>query len=254
MKAESPGPSASAMLPVVFISTSSPSPTTFFDRNNCDYFTSFVHDNSSDFTLDLTLMPQFLTADSPTSSLSTPTTQTSFEDSQSSVSSSLSYTTAPSLSTDKAYLDAFTSSPFFDGSFFTTSPLLEIKQEPSFFLNPYECFDMCSLPVEYKHLESIHRSIEMPASPQPLTMPTFTQIESYERTARPFQHTMPNFNSACTSSSEDTTSDAPPLPSPLPKKPTRASKQDKGIKCDHCGIDKTPLWRKVPHKENSYHW
>jgi hypothetical protein len=250
MKAESPGPSAPAM---VFISPSSPPPTTLFDRNNCDLFLSFVHD-STDNTLDLTLMPQFFTADSPTSSLSTPTTQTSFEDSQSSASSSFSYTNTPSLSTDKAYLDAFTSSPFFDGSFFATTPVLEIKQEPSFFLNPYDSFDMCTVPLEYKHFDSIHRSIEMPASPQPLTMPTFTQIESYERTARPFQHSMPNFSSTYSSSSEDTTNDALPLPSALPKKPARASKQDKGIKCDHCGVDKTPLWRKVPHKENSYHW
>ena len=254
MKAESPGPPASAMHPALLISTSSPSPTTLFDRNNCDFFPSFVHDNSTDFTLNLALMPQFLTADSPTSSLHTPTTQTSFEDSQSSASSSFSYIATPSLSIDKAYLDAFTSSSFFDGTFFATSPLLDIKQEPSFFLNPYDSFDMCTVPVEYKHLDSIHRSIEMPASPQPPTMPTFTQIESYERTARPFQHTMPNFSSAYTSSSEDTTSDAPPLSSPLPKKPARASKQDKGIKCDHCGVDKTPLWRKVPNKENSYHW
>ena len=252
MKAESPGPSAPAILPVVFISTSSPPPTTLFDRNNCDFFTSFVHDNSTDITLDLTLMPQFFTVDSPTSSLSTPTTQTSFEDSQSSVSSSLSYTATPSLTADKAYLDPFTYSPFFDGSFFAPSPSLEIKSETSFFLNPYDSFDPCTLPPEYKLLDSIHRSIEMPASPQPLTMPMHTQIESYERTARPFQHTMPTFS--YTSSSEDTTSDAPPLPSPLPKKPARASKQDKGIKCDHCGVDKTPLWRKVPHKENSYHW
>src|SRR5947207_595266 len=163
MKAETPGPSAPAILPAAFISTSSP-PTTLFDRDSSDFFTSFVHDNSIDLALELTLMPQFFTPDSPTSSLCTPTTQTSFEDLQSSASSSLSYnTTTPSLSTDKAYLDAFSSSPFFDGSFFASTPLLDIKQEPSFFLHPYDSsFDMCSLPIEYKHLDSIHRSIEMP--------------------------------------------------------------------------------------------
>ena len=203
MVAESPAPSAPAM---VFISSSLPQ-RTFFDRND-DFLTSFVHDNSADIILDLTPMPQFFNPDSPTSSLSTPTTQTSFEDSQSSVSSA--YTSASSQS-DHVYFDAFTSTPsFFDGSLFAPSPFIELRQETPFFVNPFDSYDMSCLPFEYKHLDPIHRSIEMPASPQPLSMPTFSQIESYERTARPFQHALPTFSSSYNSSSEDTTSDAPP--------------------------------------------
>jgi hypothetical protein len=255
MKAESCGPFAPAM---AFKSSSTP--TTFEDHY--DLLPTFVHDNAVDLTLDLTLMPQFLTADSPASSLSTPTTQTSFEDSQSSAPSSISYTTAPSFSTDRAYFDTFvgnSASPFFDGSLFLPSPFVDVKQEPGFFTSQFEPFcDMSYVPFEFKPLDStVHRSIEMPASPQQLTLPTFSPVESYERTipatTRPYQPTLPTFPGSYSSSSEETMSEAP-LPSPLPKKPARVSKQDKGIKCDHCGVDKTPLWRKVPNKENAYHW
>jgi hypothetical protein len=203
-------------------------------------------------------MPQFINADSPTSSLSTPTTNTSFEDSQSSDTSAFSYTPFP---TDKInpYVDAFitnNSTTFFDGSFLTASPF-EVKQEPPLYLDPFDSFaDMSYAPFEFKQLQPIHRSMEIPESPAHINVPTFPRIESFERTMttsiRPFQHTIPTFSSY-TSSSEETTSD-PPLPSPLPKKNQRIAKQDKGIKCDHCGVDKTPLWRKVPHKENAYHW
>src|SRR5271169_5524372 len=105
MKAESPGPSTSA---IAFISSPS-SPPTLVDRN--DFITSFVNDIGGDLTLDLNLMPHFFNIDSPSSSsLSTPTTQTSFEDSQSSIFSyTSSATTVSSLSSDKVtpYLDAF---------------------------------------------------------------------------------------------------------------------------------------------------
>jgi len=99
-------------------------------------------------------------------------------------------------------------------------------------------------------------SINVPASPRQLDAPSFPQ--NFERTMsttiRPFAHTLPTFTgSYVSSSSDDTMSDAPP-PSELPRKPARIAKQDKGIKCDHCGVDKTPLWRKVPNKENAYHW
>jgi GATA-binding protein 4 len=113
------------------------------------------------------------------------------------------------------------------------------------------------VPFDYKHPESMPRMNELSTSPQ-LTSPTFTHLESYERTptvetVRPYQHAMPVFNSApYSSSSEESVNDLPP-PAPLPKKPYRVPKQDKGIKCDHCGIDKTPLWRKVPHRDNAYH-
>lgn len=253
MKAGSPGPFAPAM--IAFKSSSTP--TTFEDHY--DLLPTFVHDNAVDLTLDLTLMPQFLTADSPTSSLSTPTTQTGFEDSQSTVSSSISYSTASSLSADRTYFDSLiNTSPFYDGSLLVPS-LFDIKQEPGFFASQFDPYcDMSYVPFDFKQLDStVHRSIEMPASPQPLTVHTFSPVESYERTipttTRPYQPTLPTFNASYSSSSEETTSDAP-LPSPLPKKPARVSKQDKGIKCDHCGVDKTPLWRKVPNKENAYHW
>jgi len=61
-------------------------------------------------------------------------------------------------------------------------------------------------------------------------------------------------NGYASSSSDDTILDPPIEPmSPPPKKSSRSTKPDKDIKCDHCGIDKTPLWRKVPDKENAYH-
>ena len=211
-------------------------------------------------------MPQFLTVDSPQSSLSTPTSsQTSFEDSQSSVFSYTSATTVTSLSSDKVtpYVDAFlTSSPtqsFIEDSIFT-SPFLDIKQEPPFFVNEFEPFgtlDMAAyMSFDYKHPDSMSRVNELSSSPQ-ITPPTFAHLESYERTptvetVRPFQHSLPVFSSPYASSSEESTHDLPSAQ--LPKKPYRVPKQDKGIKCDHCGVDKTPLWRKVPHKENAYHW
>lgn len=260
MKAESAGPSTSA---IAFISPSSP--PTLVDRN--DFITSFVNDIGGDLTLDLNLMPHFFNIDSPSSSsLSTPTTQTSFEDSQSSIFSyTSSATTVSSLSPDKVapYVDAFlTNSPtqsFIDDSIFT-SHFIEIKQEPPFFVNEFEPFgalDMAAYMFDYKHQESMPRMNELSASPQ-LTSPTFTHLESYERTPavetiRPYQPTLPVFHSPYASSSEESVNDLPP-PAPLPKKPYRVPKQDKGIKCDHCGVDKTPLWRKVPHKENAYHW
>jgi hypothetical protein len=254
METESPAPSAPATS--TFISST---PSTFVDGN--EFLSSFVHENEIDLTLDLTLMPQFYTPDSPTSSLSTPTTQLSFEDSQSSDSSSLSYP-ASSFAGDKAipYVDAFlitNNPPFFDGSLFAPSAFTEIKQEPAFFFNPFETFGDLPYPAFELQPEPIHRSIEMPASPQADNAPEFPRNPAYERhmpgSIRPFQHALPTFSgSYTTSSSEETTSEAPLSP-PMSKKP-RVAKQDKGIKCDHCGIDKTPLWRKVPLKENAYHW
>ena len=217
-------------------------------------------------------MPQYHTADSPTSSLSSPTTQFSFEDAQSSASS-FTYTAVTPLTTETGdpFASAFVlsnSATLFDinGSLFSSPPYLDVKSEPTLFVNPYESFgEMSYPPFDFKQ-DPIHRSIEMPASPRQDNVPTFPRFPSYERdmsglvfernmsgTARPFQHLVPVFSSAYTSSSEDTMSEAPLSP-PLTKKPSRISKQDKGIKCDHCGIDKTPLWRKVALKENSYHW
>lgn len=254
MRTNSPAPSAPATS--TFISST---PSTFIDGN--DFLPSFVHENEIDLTLDLTLMPQFITADSPTSSLSTPTTQLSFEDSQSS-DSSLSYP-ASSFAGDKAipYIDAFiacNNQPFFEGTLFSPSAFTEIKQETTFFFNPFETFTDVPYPSFELRPEPIHRSIEMPASPQAGLTAEFPPLPSYDRnmagSIRPFQHALPTFSSSYTSSSsEETTSEAPLSPQ-LPKKPARIAKQDKGIKCDHCGIDKTPLWRKVPHKENAYHW
>lgn len=217
-------------------------------------------------------MPLYYTADSPTSSLSSPTTQFSFEDAQSSASS-LTYTTATPLSTETAdpFIGAFVhnhSAALFDinGPLFATSPFLEVKPESTLFVNPFDSFGEMSFPPYDFKSESIHRSIEMPASPLMDQNPTFSRFPPYDRdmsgstfersvtgTARPFQHSLPAFSSTYTSSSEETTSEAPITPS-IVKKPSRASKQDKGIRCDHCGVDKTPLWRKVPEKDNAYHW
>jgi hypothetical protein len=265
MKAESPGSSA----PATFIFST---PTRFLDRDS--FLASFVNDNTAtDLSSDLTFMPQYYTADSPTSSLSSPTTQFSFEDAQSSASS-LTYTAITPLTAETAdpFLGAFipnnSATTLFDinGSLFTTSPYLETKSEPTLFVNPFDSFgEMAYPPFEFK-TDPVHRSIEMPASPQLDSVPTFPRFPQYERDisgsvfersitggARPFQHSLPAFSSSYTTSSEDTMSELPLSP-PLTKKPSRITKQDKGIKCDHCGVEKTPLWRKVPNKENAYHW
>jgi len=264
MKAEPPGSSN----PATFIS---PTTSTLLDRE--DFLASFVNDNTAtDLSLDLTHMPLYYTSDSPTSSLSSPTTQFSFEDTPSSASS-LTYTTATALSTETtdpfvgAFIPNNSATPFqFSGPLFATCPFLEGKPEPPSFVNPFESFGEMSYPPYDFKSESIHRSIEMPASPLMDQNPTFSRFPPYEGdisgssfersvtgTARPFQHSLPVFSSSYTSSSEETTSEAPMSPS-VSKKPNRVSKQNKGIKCDHCGVDKTPLWRKVPHKENAYHW
>jgi hypothetical protein len=245
---------------MAFISST---PTTFIE--DCNDF--LVHDFNPDLTLDLTPMPTYFSADSPTSALTTPTTQASFDDFRSSISSSRSSCSATSaLAADQLspYFDAFVTtptSPLFDGSLLATSPFLEQRQEvPVLYLNPYDSFnEMPFPPFEYKHMEPIHASLEIPHSPSAISVPMFAHTESYERTitnvnqaARPFQHTLPSFVPSY-GSSDDTVND-PPAPAPLPKKPARAAKQDKGIKCDHCGVEKTPLWRKVPNKDNAYHW
>src|SRR5271163_1367406 len=238
-------------------------PTTFVERNN--FVGPTFHAKSVDLTLNLSLMPQFLTVDSPssTSTLSTPTTQTSFEDTL----SSFSYiSTAPlSLEPSLGFVDPFVSpnvSPLFEA--FVHSPIPDIKQEPIFTystsFDPF--FDMSQGAFKQDFNESFHRSIEVPASPLPIPMLALGPLESHGRTTpgmvRPFQHSLPNFSSSfygVVESPPEETSLFNGTPSPLPKKPTRASpKQDKGNKCDHCGAEKTPLWRKVPHKENAYHW
>lgn len=229
----------------------------------------WVHDDSfDDIQLDVTLMPQFIhsAADSPTSTLSNSPTQLSFEDSRSSTSSSrFSLSSASSLGTDDPFfVDPFaytniSTGPYFDGSGFTNQ-FGEIKTE-QYFVTPFDDpLDLATMPFDYKHHEPIHRSMDVPSSPQ-LVMSTFTPMESYERTIpepsmRTFEHPMTTYLSpyAASLSSDDTPNDPAPPTSPLPKKPARVSKQDKGIKCDHCGIEKTPLWRKVPSKENAYHW
>jgi len=235
------------------------------------FLTSWVHDDSfTDIHVDVALMPQFIQppADSPSSTLSsTSTTQFAFEDSQSSASSSgFSLSSASSLRTDGLFFgDPFSATntaagEYFDDSLFTT-PFVEIKPDPCHFLNPFDVsLDLATMPLEYKHPEPVHRSIDIPSSPQ-LTMSTFTPMESYERTipepsVRTYEHPMTAYGTAFASSlsSEEVSNDPMPAPSPVPKKPARVSKQDKGIKCDHCGVDKTPLWRKVPRKENAYHW
>jgi len=115
-----------------------------------------------------------------------------------------------------------------------------------------------TVPVEYKYPDPIHRSIEILSSPQS----TFTDMESDERiipepSVRTYEPPMNEYITtfAASSSSEKASNDLVPTPlPPLSMKPNRSSKRDKGIKCDHCGVDKTPLWRKVAHKENAYHW
>jgi len=232
--------------------------------------TSWVHDDSfTDIPFDVTLMPQFIQppADSPTSTLSSTTTQFTFEDSQSSASSSgFSFSSSSSLGADGVFfVDPFsatntTTGEYFDDSLFATQ-FVQIKPEASYLLSPFDLsLDLATVPFEYKHPDPVHRSIEIPSSPQ-LTMSTFTPTESYERTipepsARKYELPMTTYPNtfAASLSSEEASNDPVPAPSPLPKKPARVSKQDKGIKCDHCGVDKTPLWRKVPGKENAYHW
>lgn len=180
-------------------------------------------------SMELTFMAQFSSAVSPTSSLPTPPTYAQLP------LSSLSYTTPPS--TDNLRLDT----TFYDGNLFVTSPF-----EPPFLVKPCGPFDISCLQFA-ESFDPIHPSIVVPASPQPPPMPA-SETESYELT------TLQNFSRSYTSSSGDTTSDTVALASPPPRKPTRMSKKDRGIKCDHCGVDKTPLWRKVPRKVNSYHW
>lgn len=241
-----------------------PAPTTFVERNNFGGPT--FHDKSADLTLNLSLMPQFLTVDSPcsTSTLSTPTTLTSFEDT---LSSFAYISTEPlSLEPSLSFGDPFVSSTgpsLFD--VFVTSPLPEIKQEPilsySSTFDPF--FDMSHGAFKQDFPDPVSRSIGIPSSPLPVPVLALAPCESHERNTpgmvRPFQHSLPNFSSSFYSVVEtppQETSLFNSTPSPLPKKQTRASpKQDlKGNKCDHCGAEKTPLWRKVPHKENAYHW
>src|ERR1700737_4074183 len=86
MKPDSPGPCSPAMDVI-----SPTGPGSAYNSGNI-FLSSFPYDDTCDLSSDLTLMPQFFTAESPASSLSTPTTQTSFEDFHSSASSSHSYT------------------------------------------------------------------------------------------------------------------------------------------------------------------
>jgi hypothetical protein len=243
MKIESPGPSSPQNDD---ITTAGP---TF---NNA--FLYSLYDDPCDLNSDLTLMPQYFSAESPASSLSTPTTQTSFEDFQSSQSSASS--NPASLLTDKTipYLDGFDNTQYFDD--FT--PFVQVKQEPTFYFDQFE-YDYQYQQFEYKP-EPIHQSIEMPASPLTdgfppsfLAQPSFPGVDSFDRTvmqpAVPQLEPTPYPVNGYTSSSDETILDPPPQ-----KKFSRNSKPDKGIKCDHCGVDKTPLWRKVPEKPNSYHW
>jgi hypothetical protein len=250
MKVESPGPSSPAISEAY---------------NTNAFLTSLPYDDSCD--LNLTLMPQYF-AESPASSLSTPTTQTSFEDFSS--SSSHSYTPV-----QLAPIDGFPASSenYFDGSFLT--PNFQVKQETPFFFDPIDTFNdlQYTTHFEYSRPEPIHRSIEMPASPPPEqqsfpaiepfsapsfpALPTFPGIDAFDRsesTANIHPHTYTVSDYA--SSSEGTILDQSPPTQTVsePKKLTRATKPDKDIRCDHCGIDKTPLWRKVPDKENAYHW
>jgi hypothetical protein len=233
------------------------------------FVTSWVHDDSfNDLHLDITLMSQFIHSPSDSLSSSTPATQLSFDDSQSSASSSrVSLSSVSPLGIDDVlFVDLFTTNlapaEYFDGSLLA-NPFVEVKTEQAYFVPSFDDpLEFATMSLEYKHTEPmLHRSIEVPSSPQ-LAMPTFTSLVSYERTipepsVRAFEHPSASYVSsyADSLSSEDAPSDpALPPPSPRPKKPARVSKQDKGIKCDHCGVDKTPLWRKVPNKENAYHW
>jgi len=122
---------------------------------------------------------------------------------------------------------------------------------------------------EYSAEQPIHRSIEMPASPMPDSQqsfppipptfppPSFPGVDAFDRAAPQFHPAISTYvvNGYSSSSSDETIID--PLTeqamSPPPKRHSRSAKPDKGIKCDHCGVDKTPLWRKVPDKENAYH-
>jgi len=241
-----------------------PTSSTLADPN--DLLSPLVHDYAPvDLSLETLLMPPFFNTGSPSSSLSTPTTRTSLEDTLSSASStSFTYTTTVTSSPVLGKVNPFTTAFLFndlsaiDETLFNTSPYLEaVKQELS--LNPFDTFntDMSYVPL-FKP-ESIHQSIEVPASPPQMEAASFQRLDAYDHTMsatiRPFQHAMPNFTTAySTSSSDETMSEAPLPPPPILKKPTRGTKHDKGIKCDHCGVDKTPLWRKVPNKENAYHW
>jgi hypothetical protein len=238
------------------------SPSTLVDPND---LLLFVHDYTTvDLNLETLLMPPYHPSDSPRSSLSTPTTQNSFEDSFSSASSvSFGYPASTSPTLDKTFFDSgFFPDPFVytnSRPFLPTTQFIENVKPDFLALNSFESFNTdLFAPAPFFKEEAIHPSIEVPASPAAAQMeiPTFapTRFENnLQSHIRPFAHTLPNFQSTMASSpSDDTVSEAPP--SPPPKKPTRAAKQDKGIKCDHCGVDKTPLWRKVPNKENAYHW
>src|ERR1700694_371059 len=134
MKIESPGPSSPANDDI----------TSAVATYNNTFFTSLAYDATCDLNSDLTLMPQYF-AESPASSLSTPTTQTSFEDFQSSSSSTYNISRPESFE-------------YFDNALLT--PFIPVKEEPCFFE-----FDEYEYP--YHLPESIHRSIEMPASPLP---------------------------------------------------------------------------------------
>jgi hypothetical protein len=275
MKVESPGPSS----PQTEVTAGSA-------YNPSAFLTSFPYDDTCDLTQDLTLMPQYL-AESPASSLSTPTTQTSFEDFHSSSSSSSASTvyTPASLLADKAfYVDSFSThdGAYFDGSYLQPA-FTQVKQESSLYLDTFESTfepfadQSYNTPLQYTRPEPIHPSIEMPASPLPdpqpflgFQTPTFTPAfpalpslhASFDQnvdTAPTFNPTTAtstyNINGYTSSSSDETILDAPVQTAvPPAKKAARNPKTDKDIKCDHCGIDKTPLWRKVPDKENSYHW
>jgi hypothetical protein len=195
-------------------------------------------------------MPSIFNAESPGSSLS----PSSFEGSLSSASSALSFhPTSPVAEKVSSSFQLFESLFLYQTSF--NAPLLyDIKSGPTPFFNSFESIDMSCSP--YLKQESIHQSIQVPATP-PLDPVSSLQLDTpFDRSmlpplSHPFPSSLSNLAPTYTPSPPD---NATPLPSPLPKKPARVTKQDRGIKCDHCGVDKTPLWRKVPNKDNAYHW
>jgi len=204
------------------------------------FLTSRPLDDSSTAILQVTWTPQFTqTPPHPLSSmLSSPsTTRFTLEDSRSSASSPSSVGNSGLFPTDLfVQLD------------FEASPL------PHF---PDASQDLVMI-FEYKHPDAIHPSIGFPSSPWPF-MSTTTNMESDEgiipeSSVRTYRPPMKEDITALAAPSFYKTE---PVPTPLqllPKKPTRRSKREKGIKCYHCGAHKTPLWRKLPLEQSGYYW